>query len=59
MNVYSSYGKSSIFSEKTCKVTIFAPETPSDFVEIGNFGELYGLGGAKRISKLIWELEKR
>lgn len=58
MNIYSSYGKSAIFSEKNCNVTIFAPETPSDFVEIGNFGELYGLG-AKHVSKLIWELEKR
>jgi len=59
LNVYSNFGKSAVFSEKNCNVTIYAPETPSDFVEIGNFGELYGLGGAKRVSKLIWELEKR
>ena len=58
MNIYSSYGKSAIFSEKNCNVTIYAPETPSDFIEVGNFGELYGLG-AKHVSKLIWELEKR
>lgn len=61
LNSYIVYDKSSaIFPEKNCNVTFFFPETPTDYIEVGNTGELYDIKeGKTKASKVIWELEKR
>ena len=59
MNIDSTIGKSAVFPEKNCNMTFFAPEAPTDYIEVGNFGELYELNGTKHTSLVTWGLEKR
>ena len=59
LNSYTKFGKSAVFPEKNCNVTFFIPEDPTDFVEIGQVGELSDLSVLRNTSTVIWELEKR
>jgi hypothetical protein len=59
LNSYAKFSKNSVFPEKNCNLTIFAPEAPTDYIEVGNYGELYEISDTKRNTQVIWELEKR
>ena len=59
LNTYSKFGKSAVFPEKNCNLTFFIPEDPTDFVEIGQVGELSDLSVLRNTATVIWELEKR
>ena len=53
MNIRSKITKSAVFPEKNCNMTFFAPEAPTDYIEIGNFGELFEINDAKHSSQVI------